>query len=168
MLPGVFDLELVDALRRAYLPLLGAVEERERLAQPARPRTQDRVAMWQGDVKQGMGQRKREVGDRYNVHVPWIPPFTDARIYENPTVLRFLDQYWGSEAYRITNHTSNCPCRGATPQPWVSAPVLRAPYYRVVPRKELRKSSDEWCAAPGQPDPRRGARHGAAPEPRHR
>ena len=123
VLPGVFDLELVDELRRAYLPLLGAVEERERLAQPARERTEDGVAMWLGDVKRGMGQRKREVGDRYNIHVPWVPPFTDARIYENPTVLRFLDEYWGTEGFRITNYTSNCPCRGATPQPWVSAPA---------------------------------------------
>ncbi|MEM7124854.1 MAG: phytanoyl-CoA dioxygenase family protein [Chloroflexota bacterium] len=109
---NLIPIEKVDRIREAFLPLLETVKARH-----------DPVES--GDIRTGRGRLQH--ANRYTVEVPWEPPFSDPAIYENPALLAFLDQYWGSDDYHITCYSSNNPYPGSTYQHWhLDAGITRA------------------------------------------
>lgn len=52
------------------------------------------------------------------MHLPWRPPFADPRIYENPTLLSFLELFWQADDFRCTGMHSNTPYPGSHYQRW--------------------------------------------------
>ncbi len=56
--------------------------------------------------------------ERYTMHLPWRAPFADPAIYENPTLMAFLELYWGSDDFRCTCMHSNTPYPGSRFQRW--------------------------------------------------
>ncbi len=98
--------EKIDAIREAFLPLLENLRVRETDIHPAE----------RGDVRTGKG--RQQFINRYTLHVPWIAPFADPAIYENPTVLAFFERYWGATDFEITCYHSNTPYPGSEFQPW--------------------------------------------------
>jgi hypothetical protein len=56
--------------------------------------------------------------NRYNLTLPWTKPFADPHIYENPTILEFLQRYWGDDEFSLTTLYVNSPAPGSTFQQW--------------------------------------------------
>jgi ectoine hydroxylase-related dioxygenase (phytanoyl-CoA dioxygenase family) len=109
ILPQVIDPAVVKAMRGAYHVLLENVQARD-------PGPQIKPGPETGDPKTGRG---RYVGpNRFTVTIPWVLPFAVPEVYENPKVLAFMEAYWGTDDFRITNYHSNCPMPGSEPQPW--------------------------------------------------
>ena len=105
--------EKVDELQAAFLPLLENVRAMTMGHETPGPQFEPRVV---GDRPTGQGRLLNV--NRYNVEVPWLPPFSDPEVYENPVLLEFLDRYWGTNDYLITLYSSNTPYPGSEYQPW--------------------------------------------------
>ena len=100
---GLIPLEKIDRIRDAFMPLL---EEVRRRADPVES----------GDRRIGRGRLQNV--NRYTADVPWQDPFADPDIYENPTLLAFLERYWGTADFTITCYHSNNPYPGSEYQRW--------------------------------------------------
>jgi ectoine hydroxylase-related dioxygenase (phytanoyl-CoA dioxygenase family) len=121
VLEQIVPVALIDACAAAFMPLLDAVRERD-------PGPDTKFSEEVGDPHVGMGKLQQTGGGpaetkvpsphRYTLTVPWVKPFADRQLYENPTVLALLEQYWGSEAFHITNYHSNNPRPGSRQQHW--------------------------------------------------
>lgn len=102
----LISVETIDEMYAAFLPLLENVRQREREFSPVE----------RGDIRTGQGRLQEE--NRYTLNVPWTPPFASPEIHENPVILEFLKQYWGSEDFYITCYHSNTPYPGSQYQRW--------------------------------------------------
>ena len=122
VLPQIVPKSQIAAMHRAFLPLLDAVVARD-------PGPKSKFTVEVGDPHVGMGRCQDAggggaagavdaSGHRYTVTIPWVKPFADPLLYENPAVLAFLDAYWESDAYHITNYHSNNPRPGTLTQRW--------------------------------------------------
>eukprot|EP01048_Picozoa_sp_COSAG05_P016358 COSAG05_NODE_2094_length_3573_cov_5.050662_5_plen_276_part_00 len=56
--------------------------------------------------------------NRYNLTLPFAQPFADPHIFENPTILEFLERYWGTDEFSLTSLYVNSPGPGSTFQQW--------------------------------------------------
>jgi hypothetical protein len=68
---------------------------------------------------------------RYKVDVPWVDPFSDPGLYENPDALSFFERLWGTNDFLITDYISYHPCPGCDALYWHRDGELLAP--NVVP-----------------------------------
>lgn len=105
--------ELVDALHEAFMPLLEAVRARN-------------SRELSGDLATGRG--RLGYPNRYTVDLPWAMPFSDPAVYAHPTVLEFMDRYWGVSDYQLTGYTSNNPYPDSTYQRWHRDMALTTPH----------------------------------------
>jgi len=69
-----------------------------------------------GDLRTGFGRHQHI--NRYTLTIPWIKPFADPSVYENPVILEFLKRYWGREDFYIKCFHSNNPYPGSQYQSW--------------------------------------------------
>ena len=99
--------EKIDRIRDAFMPLLEHIVAREE----ASPSDAEH-----GDVLTGCGRRNHV--RRYTCHVPWIEPFADPDIYENPILLETLERYRETDDFHLTCYHSNTPYSGSTYQHW--------------------------------------------------
>lgn len=102
----LIPVEKIDRIREAFMPMLERLRARETEIYPKE----------RGDMKTGLG--RQQFINRYTLHVPWIQPFADPDIYENPVLLKFLEQYWETDAFEISCYHSNNPYPGSEFQPW--------------------------------------------------
>ena len=105
--------ELVDALHEGFMPLLEAVRARN-------------SRELSGDLATGRG--RLGYPNRYTVDLPWAMPFSDPAVYAHPTVLAFMDRYWGVSDYQLTGYTSNNPYPDSTYQRWHRDMALTTPH----------------------------------------
>eukprot|EP01052_Picozoa_sp_SAG31_P009888 SAG31_NODE_530_length_14420_cov_4.259968_4_plen_161_part_00 len=102
VLPQVVPKAQIAAMHEAFLPLLDAVVARD-------PGPSSRFSQEVGDPHVGMGRCQQAgggptagaidgSGHRYTVTVPWVKPFADPLLYENPAVLAFLVSSAGDAA----------------------------------------------------------------------
>ena len=96
----------VDRIRDAFLPMLEHVRTREDIIAEKE---------W-GDLRTGFG--RQQVINRYTLTIPWVPPFADPAVYENPLILEFLERYWGTENFHVKCFHSNSPYPGSEFQHW--------------------------------------------------
>ena len=104
---GLVAPEKIDRVREAFMPRLDRLKARE--SHEIHPKER-------GEVRTGKG--RQQFVNRYTMHVPWEPPFSDPEIYENPVVLAFLERYWGTDDFHVTCYHSNNPYPGSEYQPW--------------------------------------------------
>ncbi|MBI1927836.1 phytanoyl-CoA dioxygenase family protein [Candidatus Poribacteria bacterium] len=102
----LIPVETIDRMYAAFLPLLENVRQRERDFSPVE----------RGDIRTGQGRLQHP--NRYTLNVPWMPPFAHPEVYENPVILEFLTQYWGTDNFDITCYHSNTPYPGSQYQHW--------------------------------------------------
>ena len=69
-----------------------------------------------GDLRTGLGRQQNP--NRYTLHIPWVPPFADPEIYENPVILELLKLYWDRDDFYIKCLHSNNPYPGSDYQHW--------------------------------------------------
>ncbi len=106
VLENVLSVETVDRIREAFLPMLEHVKGRESgIAEKE----------W-GDLRTGFG--RQQINNRYTVTIPWVKPFADPAVYENPVILEFLERYWGTDDFYIKCFHSNNPYPGSEFQRW--------------------------------------------------
>ena len=55
---------------------------------------------------------------RYKIETPWMMPFSDPALYENPTVLQVLERLWDSSDFLISDYISYHPCPGCSALNW--------------------------------------------------
>jgi len=110
---NAIPVDLVDELRAAFDPLLNAVRNRN-------------SSELSGDLYMGRG--RLGYPNRYSVEVPWAHPFSSPDIYEHPTLLAFMDQYWGASDYQFTGYTSNNPYPDSGYQRWHRDMPLTTPH----------------------------------------
>ena len=77
MIEDLIPVEKIDACFEAYLPLLQSVQEREPIGGPTFGGPE------LGDLAEGKG-RLQQLPARYTVSIPWVAPFADPELYENP------------------------------------------------------------------------------------
>ena len=106
VLEDVLSVNAVDRIRAAFLPMLEHIRKRE-------AGIADRE--W-GDLRTGFGRQQNV--NRYTMTIPWVPPFADPEVYENPVILEFLKRYWGKEEFYIKCFHSNNPYPGSEYQHW--------------------------------------------------
>ena len=106
VLEDVLSVETVDRIREAFLPMLEHVRTREDSIAPKE---------W-GDLRTGYG--RQQFSNRYTLTMPWILPFADPEVYENPVILEFLRRYWGRDDFYVKCFHSNNPYPGSEFQPW--------------------------------------------------
>ena len=97
-LEDFIPVEKIDRIREAFMPLLETVRARNDPNES-------------GD--RGTGEGRLQAVNRYNVEVPWSPPFSDPEIYENHVLLSFLDRNWDTSDYLITGYSSMNPFPGS-------------------------------------------------------
>ncbi len=102
----LIPVETIDHLHDAFFPLLENVRQRETEILPG-----DR-----GDIRSGHG--RQQLPHRYTMYVPWVQPFADPQLYENPVLLEFLERYWGTDDFHVTCYHSNNPYPGTDFQHW--------------------------------------------------
>ena len=106
VLEEVLSVETVDRIREAFMPMLEHVRSREDCIAPKE---------W-GDLRTGYG--RQQFTNRYTLTIPWVPPFADPEVYENPVILEFLRRYWGRDDFYVKCFHSNNPYPGSEFQPW--------------------------------------------------
>ena len=106
VLEDVLSVDTVDRIREAFLPMLAHVKERE---------TGFAEKEW-GDLRTGFG--RQQVISRYTLTIPWVLPFADPEVYENPAILEFLQCLWGTDDFHIKCFHSNSPYPGSQFQRW--------------------------------------------------
>ncbi len=106
VLEDVLSVETVDRIYEAFLPLLEHVKSRESKIAPKE---------W-GELRTGFGRQQN--ANRYTLTIPWVPPFADPEVYENPVILEFLKRYWKREEFYIRCFHSNNPYPGSEYQHW--------------------------------------------------
>ena len=106
VLEDVLSVDTVDRIREAFMPMLEHVKERE-------PGIADKE--W-GDLRTGFGRQQNI--NRYTLTIPWVPPFADPEVYENPVILEFLKRYWDRDDFYIQCFHSNNPYPGCEFQHW--------------------------------------------------
>ena len=106
VLEDVLSVETVDRIREAFLPMLEHVRTREDGIAPKE---------W-GELRTGYG--RQQMINRYTLTIPWVPPFADPEVYENPVILEFLRRYWDRDDFYIKCFHSNNPYPGSEFQPW--------------------------------------------------
>ena len=103
VIEDVLSIETVDRIREAFLPMLEHVRTRE---------TGFAEKEW-GDLRTGFG--RQQIINRYTLTIPWVPPFADPEVYENPVILEFLRRYWGKDDFHIKclhrTSTGDSACR---------------------------------------------------------
>ena len=99
---GLIPPEKIDRIREAFLWRLNRLKAREEGEFNPEER---------GEVRTGKG--RLQFVNRYTLHVPWEPPFSDPDVYENPVLLAFLERYWGADDFHITCYHSNNPYPGS-------------------------------------------------------
>jgi ectoine hydroxylase-related dioxygenase (phytanoyl-CoA dioxygenase family) len=112
---NLLPVEKIDRLHEAFMALLNQVRDRETEIQP-----RDR-----GDLRTGKGRMQLE--NRYTMYWPLDPPFADPELYENPVILDFLEQYWGTDDFFISCLHSNTPYPGSSMQKWHRDTILLTP-----------------------------------------
>ena len=83
--------EKVDKLQAAFMPLLENVRAMTLGHETPGPQFEPRVV---GDRRTGQGRLLNV--NRYNVEVPWQPPFSDPEVYENLGPTRVLGPLLGN------------------------------------------------------------------------
>ena len=97
---------IIEHIHAAFMPLLENVRRRETDFAPAD----------HGDIRTGQGRQQHP--NRYTLNVPWIQPFADPELFENPVLLEFLERYWGDDDFHVTCYHSNNPYPGSQYQRW--------------------------------------------------
>ena len=97
----------IDRIREAFMPSLDRLKAREE----GEINPEER-----GAVRTGKG--RQQFVNRYTMHVPWEPPFSDPEIYAHPVVLAFRERYWDADDFHVTCYHSNNPYPGSEFQPW--------------------------------------------------
>ena len=110
VIDDVIPVAAIDRMREAFLPLLDHVRAREA------NRPDDIGGPEHGDLRTGFGRQQNL--NRYTLTVPWVPPFVDTDLYENPIVLSFLEHYWSRDDFYIRCLHSNTPYPGTEFQRW--------------------------------------------------
>ena len=106
VIEDVLSVQTVDRIREAFMPMLEHVRTRENgFAEKE----------W-GDLLTGFG--RQQIINRYTLTIPWVPPFADPEVYENPVILEFLKRYWGKDDFYIRCLHSNNPYPGSEFQHW--------------------------------------------------
>ena len=95
--------EKVDALHAALMPMLENVRA-----------ANSRILT--GDLATGRGRVCEP--HRYKIEMPWMMPFSDPDLYENPVVLQVLERLWGSDDFTISDYISYHPCPGCDALNW--------------------------------------------------
>ena len=107
VLEDLIPVDKIEQMHAAFMPLLEYVRERESKS----PSSEEH-----GDLRTGHG--RMQLPHRYTLNVPWMPPFSDPEVYENPVLLEFLERYWGTDDFHITCYHSNNPYPGTEFQHW--------------------------------------------------
>lgn len=106
VIEDVLSAATADRIREAFLPMLEHVRTREDGIAPKE---------W-GELRTGYG--RQQMVNRYTLTIPWVPPFADPEVYENPVILEFLRRYWDRDDFYIKCFHSNNPYPGSEFQPW--------------------------------------------------